>query len=235
MNATKAHMTISSREVKLAAKKFGADECGIAGVERFAGAPEGFKPTDIFGKCRSVVVFLKKMPPEVLSLDNPVPYTRTANQLWEELDAIALKLSLFLEDRGVPAVPVPSDDPYLYWNEKNKRGMGIMSMRHAGMLAGLGVLGRNTLLVNKDYGNLVYIGCVLAGKALKADPVVKEAICPPKCRVCIKSCHVKALDGITVNQKLCRGNSIKQTARGFTIYTCNLCRRACPRREGVGK
>lgn len=226
---------ISSRDVKLAAKKFGADECGIAGVERFAGAPDGFKPTDIFGKCRSVVVFLKKMPPEVISLDNPVPYTRTANQLWEELDAIALKLSLFLEDRGVPAVPVPSDDPYLYWDEKKKRGMGIMSMRHAGMLAGLGTLGKNTLLVNRKHGNLVYIGCVLLGKALKADPLVKNGICLPGCTVCIKSCPVKALNGTTVNQKLCRSNSIKKTARGFTLYTCNLCRRMCPRREGVGK
>jgi hypothetical protein len=35
----------------------GADVCGFARIDRFADAPVGYKPTDIFPDCRSVISF----------------------------------------------------------------------------------------------------------------------------------------------------------------------------------
>jgi len=40
----------------------GADLWGIAPEKRFLNAPEGFRPTDIYSNCQSVIVFAKRMP-----------------------------------------------------------------------------------------------------------------------------------------------------------------------------
>jgi len=111
--------------------------------------------------------------------------------------------------------------------------MGILSLRHAGYLAGLGILGRNNLLINTDLGNMVYIGAILTNLELEQDPVIENISCPPKCKICIDSCPQKALDGSTVNQKLCRQHSGLHHERGFNIYTCNVCRKVCIFRTGI--
>ncbi|MCX6249285.1 MAG: epoxyqueuosine reductase [Bacteroidetes bacterium] len=224
---------LKSEKIKFLAIDLGADLCGIASVDKFSAAPEGFRPTDVYSKCKSVVVFLKKMPPEVILAENPVPYSHTADLLYAALDQIGLKLCAELERLNIHTVPVPTDVPYLYYDADNKHGMGIISMRHAAYNAGLGILGRNTLLINKEFGNIVYIGAVLIETEVEPDPVVTDFSCPPNCKLCLDACPVKALDGKTVNQKLCREFSYIQHPRGWDIYTCNACRKVCPWRNGI--
>ncbi len=223
---------ISSNEVKEIASKYGADACGIASIERFSNSPQGFNPVDVYEKCKSVIVFLKRMPSEAIMAQNPIPYTHTAYLLYSELDRIGLNVCRHLDNMGIPAVPVPTDTPYLYWDTKRTHGMGVISLRHAGYLAGLGFLGRNTLLINKEFGNMVYIGAVLTGAILEPSPLVDGFACPPKCKICLDSCPAKALDGITVDQSLCRKTSFYKNERGFDIYACNNCRKNCPLRLG---
>jgi len=224
---------LASEEVKAVAFGLGADRCGISSAERFDDAPKGFHPCDIYSKCKSVVVFLKQMPPEAINAENPVVYTHTAQLLYDALDKIGLNLCYAVEKRGIKTVPVPTDVPYLYWDAEMKHGMGIISMRHAAYNAGLGILGRNTLLINRELGNLVYIGAALIDAALEPDPIVTDFACPPDCNLCLDACPVEALDGVTVNQKLCREHSTLEHPRGWDIYTCSKCRRICP--LGAGK
>jgi epoxyqueuosine reductase QueG len=80
---------------------------------------------------------------------------------------------------------------------------------------------------------MVYIGAVLTNIELEPDPLIKDISCPPKCKICLDSCPQKALDGSTVNQKLCRQFSGLHHERGFDIYSCNVCRRVCLYRTGV--
>lgn len=152
---------ITSNQIKKFAATLGAEKCGIASIERFKEAPKGFHPTDIFQNCQSVVVFLQQMPTEIIMASNPIPYTATAYLLYSELDRLGLDLCRVIQKNGNNAIPIPADTPYLYWDESNKRGQGIISLRHAAYQAGLGILGRNTLLINPELGNMVYIGAVL--------------------------------------------------------------------------
>ncbi len=227
--------TINSRRIKKLVLAAGTDICGIAPASRFLGAPPGFRPTDIYPACKSVVVFAKKMPSSSLDASSCVPYTYTNDQVAEELDRMTIEICRRLESLGIKAVPVPVDNPYEYWDPKNTRGMGILSLRHAGYLAGLGVLGRNTLLVNRHYGNMIRIGAVLVDKVLAGDPVITENWCKPECRLCIDSCPMKALDGKTVDQKLCRPICCYRTEKGYTLIKCFSCRAVCPNRLGAGK
>jgi epoxyqueuosine reductase len=223
---------ITSEEIKSIVLRLGADACGIAGIDRFTYAPEGFRPKDVYSKCKSVVVFLKRMPPEAIMAENPVPYSHTAELLYSALDRIGLNLCPELEKRNIHVVPVPADVPYLMYDAGKKHGMGILSMRHAAFNAGLGILGRNTLLISRDYGNMVYIGAVLLDTAIEPDPAGDDFACPPGCRLCLDACPVQALDGVTVNQKRCREYSSILHPRGWDIYTCHACRKVCPYREG---
>jgi epoxyqueuosine reductase len=224
---------IQSEQVKSLTLELGADQCGIAGVDRFAGAPEGFRPRDIYSRCRSVVVFLKKMPGESMFAENPVVYSHTANLIYRILDAIGLNLCSRLEDLKVSAVLVPCDDPYIYWDAARMHGMGILSMRHAARNAGLGILGRNTLLINPEFGNRVYIGAILVAEEMDPDPLITGLTCPPGCRICLDACPVQALDGVTVNQMLCRKQSCLHLERGWDIYGCTSCRKVCPWNRGI--
>jgi epoxyqueuosine reductase len=222
----------SSEEITSLVVSLGADQCGIAGIDRFASAPAGFKPTDVWSKCRSVIVFIKRMPSEVIIAENPVPYSHTAYLLYSDLDRIGLKLCLELESRNIHGVPVPTDVPYLYWDAELKHGMGIISLRHAALNAGLGILGRNTLLINPAYGNMVYIGAVLTDAWFDPEPMLSDFSCVPDCRLCLDACPVQALNGVTVDQKLCRKASCPEHPRGFDTYSCNECRKVCPLRNG---
>jgi epoxyqueuosine reductase len=222
-----------SHDVKKLATLQGAEACGITGIDRFADAPEGFKPADIYERCRSVVVFLRAMPPEIILAANPVPYTHAAYLMYAELDRIGLILCRKLEAQGGHAVPVPADVPYVYWDAAKSHGKGILSLRHAARNAGLGFLGRNTLLINPAMGNMAYIGAILTDAELEPDPVMTDLACPPNCRACLDACPQNARDGATVDQAACRKHSFVKTGRGFDLYNCSTCRRVCPYRLGI--
>jgi epoxyqueuosine reductase QueG len=226
---------LDAAAVKAIARSLGAEQCGIARADSFMEAPEGFRPRDIYDQCRSVVVFLKSMPFETARAANPVPYSNTAQVIYAELDRLGLDLARAMEERGAPAVPLPCDTPYLHWDPATSHGMGILSMRHAAQLAGLGRLGRNTLLLNDELGNMGYIGAVLTSAELEPDPPLAGSPCPDGCRVCMDTCPENALVGKTVIQQRCRKSSIVQVGRDFSIYDCHKCRSECPRSLGWGR
>jgi epoxyqueuosine reductase len=224
---------VDANIVKDTVKALGADICGIAPADRFDKAPEGFHPTDIYEKCKSVVVFAKKLPAGSLFLSNCVPYTFVNTMMTQEVDRLIIDVSLKLEEMGIGTVPVPSDDPYEHWEADRSYGRAILSLRHAGNLAGLGVLGKNTLLMNGDYGNMIQLGAVLVDAELEADPIATYEGCLSDCTLCLDACPEGALDGETVNQQLCRPVSNYITEKGYNLKKCYACRSVCPHALGM--
>lgn len=217
---------------KQMAIRLGASVCGIANINRFSNAPQGFHPKDIYSECKSVLVFGTRIPKALLESQNPVPYSHYIDVDWLNNDRIAMQLSLKLEDRNITGIPLPSSDPYLSWDEDRRIGKGLISMRHAAYLAGLGSIGRNTLLTNPDYGNMVRYGAVLLNIDLESDPIIEKMHCIKDCTLCIDNCPVHALDGKTVDQTKCRSHFHTQIGTKFTITSCYTCRSICPNRGG---
>lgn len=224
---------MNANEIKSTAWELGADICGIAPVDRFSSAPKGFHPNDIYNDCHSVLVFAKKLPIESLFASSCIPYTYINRVIIEEVDGLTLTLSRKLEYLAVKNVPVPSDDPSEYWEPHRSYARGILSLRHAGQLAGLGVLGKNTLLINDRLGNMIQIGALLLNLRLEGDPIATYEACKEDCQLCIRSCPKSALDGTTVNQKACRSLSNYRNERGFVLKKCWECRRVCPNHSGI--
>ena len=224
---------IGERIVKDLARELGADLCGIAPVSRFGQAPEGFHPTDLFPQTRSVLVVAKRQPHGPFLARSPIPYSVFNDVALAEVTRLTCALCVRLEDLGpLCAVPVPSE-PYEYWDAPNCEGRGLLSLKHAGRLAGLGVMGKNTLLTNREFGNRIYLGAVLLDVELPGDALADYNLCADACRLCIEACPVHAIDGVAVNQKLCRGNSQGRTAKNEPIYVCNKCRAVCPNGGGT--
>jgi epoxyqueuosine reductase len=221
--------------VKQLAASLGADLCGIAPVNRFDIAPAGFRPVDIYKRTKSVIVFAKRLPTEILFAESCIPYTQVNALIAQEVDRLSLSFSLALQDRGIRNVMVPTDDPYESWDEANKHGQAILSMRHAAMLAGLGKLGRNNLLINKKYGNMIQIGAILADGEFDYDEIAEYEVCIEGCSACLDVCPQKALDGTTVDQSECRKLANYKNEKGYMLKRCWKCRSVCPQATGIGR
>lgn len=210
----------------------GMDVCGFANIDRFSQAPPGFHPEDIFPDCKSVVV---------LGLALPKGLTRVApRHIYKHFNYSACPLVDFAAFRSAKeierlsggfAVPLPADEPYEYWDAENTEGRGLLSMKHAAVAAGLGALGKSTLLLNERFGNLLTLGAVLTDLDLPSDPPA-GSICVEGCRLCLESCPAHALDGVRADQKKCRPRAYGTSPRGYGTVDCNRCRTVCPMRFG---
>jgi epoxyqueuosine reductase QueG len=218
---------MDSKTIKQIAYQAGADVCGIACTESFQLAPAGFSPVDIFAETKSVIVFGRQFPRGVFLAKSNAPYTLVRNQLIQFVDNLALHLSFEIEKKGGKALPIPSSEPYEYWDAGKRHGRGILSLKHSAQLAGLGCIGKNTLLINGKYGNRLWLGGVLTSIKLEADAVT-ENYCPDNCRICLESCPRQALNEITIDQQKCRGISHTCTEGGGWLIACNVCRTECP-------
>jgi epoxyqueuosine reductase len=208
--------------------KLGAEVCGVANITRFVNAPEGFHPTDIYADCKSVIVFAKTLPKGIAKVSPRIIYQHFNSISPVELDRIAYLASIEVEKLyNAFAIPIPSDGPYDYWDTDKMEGRGLLSMKHAAVLAGLGSIGKSTLLLNNQYGNMLNVGAVLTNLNLPSDALA-ESICIKGCSLCIENCPVNAINEQSVNQKLCRKNTYASNDRGFDIVNCNKCRTICP-------
>ena len=206
-----------------------ADLVGIASVSRFEGAPDGHKPEDILPDAKTVIVLAKRIPNGVV-MDGPATsYHNIMTTLYNQLDLIAHEMAIYIEQQGGVAIPVPSDDPYYDWNPDKVHGRGDLSHKHAAQAAGLGKLGKNSLLITPEFGNRVQLVSVVTNLNLESDPLVEDELCPSKCIICIESCPVKAItNGQQVNQRVCRSHMFLKLPKGQIIYGCRECRKVCP-------
>lgn len=215
-------------ELKEYAMNSGADLIGVASVDRFGEAPSGHHPGDILTGAKSVVSCARRIPRGVL-YGPATAYDRAMGAVHSRLDHLAGEIALFLEKMGGRAIPVPSDEPYRHWEEERLYGRGDLSHKHAAQAAGLGKLGKNSLFIAPQYGNLVHLVTIVTEIEMEPDPLLEWQPCPKNCTACQKACPVGAIgDGQQVDQALCRKNMLMKLPKGRVIESCGACRRVCP-------
>jgi epoxyqueuosine reductase QueG len=219
---------MNSNEIKQILYDLGADICGIATIDRFNEAPEGFNPKDTLPSCKSVIVFGKKFLKGTLDCKNTIPYTIVRNILSDTLDKMAVNFCDTMENEKVIAVPIGAIGPGVY-DKKTNRIRGMVSAKHAAVLAGLGYIGKNSLLITPEYGNMVWLATILVNIELEPDEIIDKN-CPESCWLCIESCPVNALkkDTLEMNQGKCWDYAF-HTNQGESFYfKCHKCRTICP-------
>ena len=92
---------MDSNNLKQIFYDLGTDICGIASIDRFNEAPEGFNPIDTLPSCKSVIVFGKKFLKGTLDCKNTVPYTIVRNLLSDILDIISVDFCNIIDRKGI--------------------------------------------------------------------------------------------------------------------------------------
>jgi epoxyqueuosine reductase QueG len=215
---------ITPETVKAYCIEAGANVVGIAASEDFDLAPEGFKPADNLEGCRSVIVLGATFPQEVLS--NTVDYTASRNAMLTKMTDMAKEVAKQIKRDGYKAREISGAGGK--WVECNgrKEQLGHISLKHAAELAGFGVIGRNYLLTNPQYGNLLWLSAVLTDADLIPDKKLPYKICD-NCNKCVETCPLGALDNPASFGR-------KECSKFFTIVNkkfeiqCFSCRTVCP-------
>lgn len=216
---------MNSSDVKKLLYSLGADLCGIASLDRFGSAPNGYQPTDVFPCCQSVISFAVRFPAGALLCKTNTVYTHIRNTITPKMDAIALNACIELEKAGHLAVPIPTNDSQ--WDENTGRFRSIISQKHAAQAAGLGTIGRHSLLITPEFGSMVWLGTILTDAALEPDPL-KASICD-NCNLCVKICPINALEHVEMNQQACWNHAFGDNpgTQSWEI-SCHKCRDVCP-------
>jgi len=226
---------MNSNKIKEILYGLGVDICGIASIDRFHEAPEGFSPINTLSACKSVIIFGKKFLNSTIYSNNSIPYTIVRNMISNILDIVAINFCGILEDQNIIAVPIGAIGPSLL-DENTQRYRGIVSLKHSAVLAGLGYIGKNSLLITPEFGNMVWLNGILSNIELEADKIITDS-CPENCNLCIENCPVKAIkDGSQeIDQLKCFKNAFEGNDFYFTKIKCYKCRTICPKCLGKRK
>ena len=213
---------LNSDVVKRYGTDAGAVVVGIASSDDFHLAPEGFKPADVLKGCVSVIVLGHPFPKEAV-LDDPLGYIDVRNAVNEKINDAAKSVAKHIKSKGY-CVKVISGMGGKWVDGKN---CGQISLKHAAELAGIGVIGRNYLLISPEYGTLLWFSAVLTDAHLAPDKKIEHSICDG-CNKCVEVCPSKALDDPSLfGRKVCADMMFKMSDGKWRIK-CFLCRKVCP-------
>ncbi|MFX0099456.1 MAG: 4Fe-4S double cluster binding domain-containing protein [Candidatus Hodarchaeota archaeon] len=192
------------------------DAIGIAGAENemFLQAPDKYQPRNVLENAKSVIVFGKSMPKSIFKLKNHETQLihRAYHSIYKFLDIAAVRLCKYLESEGYYGISIPS---YVPLTIKNLQPWGVISLKHAGMIAGLGKIAKNGLLIHPEFGTLLRLSAVITDAPLVADEMMEGDICLD-CDACIKNCPKKALSEDGKFKKIrCLQNVVKHGVNKF--------------------
>jgi epoxyqueuosine reductase len=223
---------ISTQEIKNQAKSLEADLCGIASIDRFSTLPDISNPAKILPNSNSVIVIAKHFLDSTIESTSSIPYTIIRNYLSREIDHITISLSYYIEKSGYSAIPTGAIEP-CNWDSKIFKSMGLISLKNAAVQAGLGVVGKNTLLITPEYGNMIWLGAIITTAKLDPDTILENKICKDSCTLCISNCPVEAIKGdIFMDQIKCWNYAFGKDNGGEWRIKCFKCRTICPYSKG---
>ena len=182
-----------TRNLKELALNKGADMVGVASVDRFDGAPDGHHPLDVLSGCKSVISLGRRFVMGILDMLDPARQRLSyKHHMYAHINTYnshtAYEIALYLENNGHAAYAVQPTTPY----EPQTR-MGVVSHRHAAVLAGLGRFGKSNLVLTPQFGPRNRFVTILTTARLIADPLLETDLCT-NCNTCRTMCPAQAWD-----------------------------------------
>ena len=208
------------KDLKKFSKEAGFDLFGVADISSIknefaisAAALAGFNRAVVLGVRLSGAVLS-----ELTQAPNRLYFHhyRTVNVF---LDQSCLKFANHIQQLGFGAMPIPASQ-IVDWEKQTAH----LSHKKLGVMAGLGWIGRNNLLVNKDLGSQFRLVSILTDMPLKCDKPVKEAC--GKCRACVIICPAGAVktEPADFDHQACF-NKLKEFQKQHLVaqYICGVC------------
>jgi epoxyqueuosine reductase len=211
--------------------RLGADLFGVADISAIK--DEFAISKSIVEKVDRAIVLGVRLSQAVLSEISLAPtrlyshHYRTVNAF---LDQAALKVTNFIQDQGFLSLPIPASQ-IVDWDKQTAH----LSHKKLGVLAGLGWIGRNNLLVNKRFGSQFRLASILTNMPLKADKPAKLGC--GQCRACILVCPAQAIkeEAAAFDHRQCFAK-LKEFQKQHIVeqYICGVCIQACQAKTARG-
>lgn len=226
---------MKSKDLKLFARRCGADLVGIADVALLEGIET--EPADLLVGFPRAVSLAVRLSDGVIDpiVDKPTPiYQQHYDRVNALMDNIALRVSQRLQDAGGKALPIPASQLL-----NKDRWTSYISHKAVAVAAGLGWQGKSLLLVNSEYGPRVRLVTVLTDLLLEPDSPVRNRC--GSCSSCADACPVNAIKNVSTKRHYADRNDALHFDRCAihvsTVNTslpfierplCGVCIRACP-------
>ncbi|MEG1870755.1 MAG: tRNA epoxyqueuosine(34) reductase QueG [Peptostreptococcaceae bacterium] len=113
--------------------------------------------------------------------------------------------------------------------------------RYIGYLAGLGIIGKNNMLITKKYGSYVFLGEIITDLDIYCEDLgsfeglIKYKDCN-ECKICIDNCPTKSIMTGRKNPNICSSyitqkkelSKIDYKLIKDRIFGCDICQNTCP-------
>lgn len=207
----------------------GADLAGFAAFDRGELALYSLLDSTDAKRYHSAFVIAKKHDPEALDNLRGTPteaYERDYRRLNKELYDEILFLENYLQERGIACLAV---NPSQTLDRQSHRG--LVSHRALAERAGIGIRGRNNLLVTQQYLSEVRLCSLLTELQVKKMPKLAWPHPCLECDNCRRACPVRAIGEKAEDYRLdlCLMHLERVKAEGISPQICGACLAACPR------
>ena len=216
-------------------KTLGADIIGFASASEYAeifGIKGGSEHPDYYIKdARTIIVVGVKIADSIM--DNikgekdPHSYNLKnylLHYVYDKLDEITANASKFIEELGYDAYPIQARSEI----RENGYLWSYFSHKKAAIAAGLGHMGKSSIIITTKYGTRVRLATIIADIDIQTDTAKDKT--PGKacgsCRICIDACPVQALDFDEKDKKTII-DPIKCQAH-MDYCQCAVCQGICP-------
>jgi epoxyqueuosine reductase QueG len=206
------------------AKKIGIDLIGFADPKDFNRFKKNNRPEAYLSNCRSVIIVAIYMYDTILDAWSEDAITKKSYHFLDSiLENRLLLLKDFLQQRNFMSIIIPYKP-------------GIF-LKDAGVLAGLGSIGKNNLLLTEEFGSQIRLRALatqaplITGKPLKGTQFCHD------CRICIEKCPINALSEGKYNKELCLSYNLSNLVKisKYTSIWCNICIEVCPYTKKAAK
>lgn len=223
--------TLRSRILDVAQRPDGVDLIGIAPVERFEELPERQRPDMILPGTRSVIVLgsqVFQVLTERLKASRAVGevsvrdiYEAHKDAVVADLRQTGYRVARLLTNEGFASLNLDQ-------NLTDSRTLtAAFSFKGAAVAAGLGLIGKNSLLLTPSFGPRVRLSVVLTTSELEGDEVVTDDPCRD-CEICIRSCPSDALKAPGEGERY-HHDRFLCSSYSSAVKGCGLCMSRCPR------
>lgn len=199
---------VTSKEIKAAAKRLGADIVGIGSIDRWHTAPIQMDPKQIMPNAKSIIALgFRVMRGSLRGVEEGTYFSNYSAMGYGGITYLympmtVINLSKMIEDEGYEAVPMghQSDwraiDNLGYMQENFSRPVApgkaapdvMINLRIAGFLCGLGEIGYSKMLLTPEFGPRVRVGIIITDMELEPDPIMEPGTLCNRCMACVREC-----------------------------------------------
>ncbi|MBQ6803521.1 MAG: hypothetical protein IJP04_02590 [Clostridia bacterium] len=204
---------LNAQKIKEIALAYGADEVGIASMDRFEGAPPQMDPRKWMPRAKSMIVFGYRIFRGALrGVEEGTNFGTYSTMCYGYINQrmipwTARQVARVLEDEGYEAMPVGyhvyggainTNDGKSWKNNETGYSVPVepgmprpdvyFNIRIAAYLAGLGEIGWSKMFLSRKFGPRIRLAVLLTDMELEPDPIIPPGTLCNKCMACARAC-----------------------------------------------